>query len=200
MIKMNKSTVNSSPSKTFITFILSSVMSGSLMASDILPEAANKGAISLYATPFDACLEMGNQVAEQTMDEAFSVAECFSSLLSDQESSVGANISTLIQYSTSWYTLAAEKGHKEAQVNLNKNLIALNQLDSSTNSPSGKLLASERTFHSLDLDKNGMLSEKELASNINLKIQLSTSDIDQDGQLSYGEYSIVAGEATASGK
>lgn len=166
------------------------MFSGNLMASEEVVE-------DLFATPFDACLAMSQDVVDVTSADAFNIAECFSSLLSGQAVRSGAGVHTIMQYSSSWYGIAADKGHEQARVNLNENLLALYRMDDGVDS--GHTLASEKVFQDLDLDQNGMLSRAEVASNDLVRDQFAVTDLDSDGVLSYGEYVIVAGEATAAG-
>jgi hypothetical protein len=161
----------------------------------------------IYSSKFDSCFSEGYNIDKLTQDQAFITAQCFTSLLEIEGADItflGASKLTIMQYSDSWYKAAIEKGHKLAQAKLDANTIAFNTLKQQAHfgiiEQDEQLLASEKTFKTLDADKNGTLSFAEASSSQDLKAAFTEIDFDNDGKLSVGEYTIQYGEMTAAGK
>jgi len=160
----------------------------------------------IFSSPFDSCFADGYNISLVTQDQAYATAECFTSLLKKEGAEtayLGASKHTIMEYSVSWYSAAATKGHELAQTNLNTNMVALNLLEKEMffgiKTQDQQLLASEKNFRRLDTDDNGVLSLAEASSSPALKSAFSSSDFDNDGTLNFGEYTIQSGEATAAG-
>jgi hypothetical protein len=164
---------------------------GPVLASEEVSE-------DLFATPFEGCLFKGNDASELNHQEAYDVAMCFDALLSAKGANIGASLHTVQQYSASWYAFAVEKGHEAAAERLSQSLLALQQIESASvgGAQGAGILPSEQRFKKLDLDGDGVLS---LAEAGDLSKGLGSMDIDNDGLISFGEFSIGAGEATAAG-
>ena len=164
---------------------------------------AQEPSADLFGSPFDHCFADGYNISEVTGEEAFATAECFTDLLVEEQAKpgfLGASKHTILEYSASWYQAAADKGHPNAKVHVMQSFAAIDALiNSHINTNEANLLASEQKFQSLDRDSNGLLTGSELASSTDLRNSLQSTDLDQDGALSYGEYAINYGEATAAG-
>jgi len=168
--------------------------------------AVEDGTSDIYSSDFDACFSEGYNTSELTKDQIYFTAQCFTSLLEKEGSettSLGASKLTIMQYSDSWYRAAIEKGHKLALDSLNANLVAFSALEQQTHfgimAQDDQLLASEKAFNALDIDRDGLLSLAEASTSKNLKKNFSKVDFDNDGVLSAGEYTILYGDMTASG-
>ena len=197
---MNTKSLNQRSSTKLAFVIICSGVLGSAIAQE------QNVSSELFSSPFDACFENGYNIDQVTQDQAYATAKCFTALLETPQtktSNLGASKHTILEYSVSWYSAAAEKGHKLSQTNLDTYTLALNQFDKnnhfSTRDQSQLLLASEKTFQALDTDNNGSLSLAEASSSPSLKNAFLQSDIDNDGLLNFGEYTILSGEATAAG-
>ena len=160
----------------------------------------------IFSSPFNSCFADGYNLSLVTQDQAYATAECFTSLLEKEGAEtayLGASKHTIMEYSVSWYSAAAAKGHELAQANLDTNMTALNLLEQEmyfgVKTQDQQLLASEKVFQTLDTDNNGVLSLAEASSSPTLKEVFSKSDFDNDGMLNFGEYTILSGEATAAG-
>ncbi len=160
----------------------------------------------IFGSPFDVCFEHGYNATLVTQDQAYETAECFSELLDKNiadERILGANKHTVLQYSISWYEAAAQKGHHGAAEKLSANVAKLmrHELKSKNGlyNEAQQLLASEKTFKALDTDQNGVLSAEESIASAEVNALLVDADLNNDGQLSFTEYTIGTGEATAAG-
>lgn len=179
------------------TGFLAAVLIGSPVTGHAEESVSEQAFDDLYGSPFDTCFENGYNNREVTKEHAFETAECFSTLLESSED-MGADMQTILQYTSSWYQTAAEMGHEQALVRMESSLLALSFLDYGIEM-SRKKLEAERVFDSYDANKDGMLTLAEVDASEKLKASFKASDLDQDGVLSVGEFTIINGEATAAG-
>ena len=173
---------------------------------DALVTMSADGTGSFYEC-FDA--EYNETVA--IAEDAYQKGECFMTLArgttsldqsSFNESEVGANQHTVLQYADSWYSIAARIGHPIANLRMDHNQWALYAIEDrhlTSEKATYELLASEKKFSFLDADHNGLLTLQEVFADQELAQTFSSSDFDEDGKISIEEFIIYSGEATAAG-